>query len=77
MAKSRPSPAPAGMNARGTASPGPRSGRGAGSALEEMLRRQAQDPRPGTSAQPAGSAQEKSAPAAREADPRQPERRQD
>jgi hypothetical protein len=46
------------------ASPGPRSGRGAGSALQEMLRRQAQNPRPGTSAQPPGDGRHQPAPKA-------------
>ena len=49
----------ASAQARGTANPGPRSGTGAGSALAEMLRRQAQNPRPGIPAtQPARPGQD-------------------
>jgi hypothetical protein len=70
MAKSRRPSAQAGAAARGAASPGPHSGRGAGSALEEMLRRQAQNPRPGSLAQPPGSGQDGSAPKAHRNGPR-------
>jgi hypothetical protein len=75
MGKSRRPSAQAGQASRGTATTGPRSGSGAGSALQEMLRRQAQNPRPGTSAsQPPGTGQEKAAPEAREVVPREPTR---
>ena len=47
---------------RGAGAPGRRSGQGAGSALSEMLRRQAQNPRPGVGTQaPASGAREGSA----------------
>jgi hypothetical protein len=64
-----------GKHRRPSANPGPRSGTGAGSALQEMLRRQAQNPRPGTAvAQSSGTPQDKSSSAAREDPPRAPDR---
>lgn len=44
--------APAGKGPRGNNMPRSRSGQGSGSALAEMLRRQAQNPRPGAGQQP-------------------------
>ena len=55
----RPKAAPQGANRpKGSGSPESRSGQGAGSALRELLRRQAQNPRPGAvQAAPAGREQ--------------------
>jgi hypothetical protein len=74
MGKNKRPSAQAGQACRGAANPG-RSGTGAGSALQEMLRRQSQNPRPGPStAQPPGTDQDNAAPKARETVPREPSR---
>jgi hypothetical protein len=74
MGKSKRPFAQTGQASRGAANPG-RSGNGAGSALQEMLRRQAQNPRPGTStAQAPGTGHDKAASEARDAVPRVPTR---